>query len=183
MERYIGLDVHATSCTMAIMNAAGKRVSWQVVETNGAALVEAVKTVRGAVRVCMEEGTQSSWLYEILSPLVEEVVVVAITEKPSGNKNDTEDAFRLAEMHRTRSFKRTVYKHVGKFKTLRSLVKAYGFLTGDVVRSQVVLQAFRRCVHTGRPGGVQETGPRVLPPGDGARVSGPASPAGRSTVP
>jgi hypothetical protein len=47
-------------------------------------------------------------------------------------------------MHRTRSFKRTVYKHVGKFKTLRSLVKAYGFLTGDVVRSQNRLKAAYR---------------------------------------
>jgi hypothetical protein len=88
-------------------------VGWQVVETHGAALVEVVKSVRGAVRVCMEEGTQSSWPYEILSPLVEEVAVVTITEKPSRNKNDTGDAFRPSEMHRTRSFKRTASKDAG----------------------------------------------------------------------
>jgi len=46
MERYLGLDVHATSCTLAVMGPTGKRLSWEVVETNGEALVEAVKKIR-----------------------------------------------------------------------------------------------------------------------------------------
>ena len=66
MKKFTGMDVHATSCTIAIMSATGKRLSWEVVETNGAALVEAVKKIRGAVYLCMEEGTQSAWLCEIL---------------------------------------------------------------------------------------------------------------------
>lgn len=146
MERYLGLDVHATSCTLAVMGPSGKRISWEVVETNGEALIEAVKRVRGAVHLCIEEGTQSAWLYEILSPLVAEMVVVAGSKRAPGNKNDTEDAFGLAEVHRTKSFKerRRVYKELGAFKRLRSLVKTYQFVTEDLARSKNRLKAVYR---------------------------------------
>ena len=109
MEKYIGLDVHASSCTMAIVSSTGRRLSWEVVGTYGQALVEAVKKTMGAVQPCIEEGTQSAWLHEILSPLLAEWVVFGVTEEAPASKNDTEDAFRLAEMHRTGSIKRRVY--------------------------------------------------------------------------
>ena len=32
MDRYIGIDVHAKSCTVAVMDTAGKRVSQHVIE-------------------------------------------------------------------------------------------------------------------------------------------------------
>ena len=47
------------------------------VETNGQALVEAVRNIPGRVHLCLEEGTQSAWLYELLAPHVVEAVVVA----------------------------------------------------------------------------------------------------------
>jgi hypothetical protein len=34
MERYIGLDAHASSCTLAVVDASGKRLGSHVVETN-----------------------------------------------------------------------------------------------------------------------------------------------------
>ena len=37
MERYLGLDVHAGSCTLAVLSQSGKRLSDLVVETNGQA--------------------------------------------------------------------------------------------------------------------------------------------------
>jgi len=39
MDRYIGLDAHAVSCTLAIVSEASKRLRDCPVETNGAALV------------------------------------------------------------------------------------------------------------------------------------------------
>lgn len=146
MERYLGLDVHATSCTLAVVGPSGKRLTWQVLATNGEALVDAVKQVRGAVHLCIEEGTQSAWLYEILSPLVAEMVVVGGSARVHGNKNDTEDAFALAELHRTGNFgeRKRVFKEAGGFKQLRSVVKTYGFLTEDLVRSKNRLKASYR---------------------------------------
>ncbi len=45
MERYIGLDVHAASTTLVVISQSGKRVHRAVVETNGSALVEAIRMI------------------------------------------------------------------------------------------------------------------------------------------
>ena len=45
MRRYIGLDAHAASCTLAIVAETGKRLRDFPVETNGAALVEAIRAI------------------------------------------------------------------------------------------------------------------------------------------
>jgi hypothetical protein len=47
MDKYIGLDVHATSCTVAIIDARGKRTGHHVLETNGQVLVEFFKAQTG----------------------------------------------------------------------------------------------------------------------------------------
>jgi hypothetical protein len=96
MDKYIGLDVHATSCTAAIIDARGKKLGSHVIETNGQALVEFFKRQAGTLHVCMEEGTQSGWLAEILTPHVERLIVVHASES-HGPKSDEHDAFSLAE--------------------------------------------------------------------------------------
>ena len=70
MDRYVGLDGHARSCTLGVIGPSGKRLKSMVVETNGQALVEAVRGIAGQVHLCLEEGTQSAWLYELLAPHV-----------------------------------------------------------------------------------------------------------------
>src|SRR5262245_11681075 len=100
MERYIGLDVHVASTTFAVMGASGRRLGSHVVETNGQALVQQLKAIPGKRHVCLEEGTQSAWLYEILSPHAEEVVIAMVTES-RGQKDDQRDAFDLADRLRT----------------------------------------------------------------------------------
>ena len=40
MERYIGMDVHAASCTLAVISEKGRKLKDFPVETNGQALVE-----------------------------------------------------------------------------------------------------------------------------------------------
>ena len=62
MQRYIGLDVHAASSTLAVISQAGKHLQTAVVETNGRALVEAIRMIPGNKHLCFEEGTQSAWL-------------------------------------------------------------------------------------------------------------------------
>jgi hypothetical protein len=43
MERYLGLDVHAASCTLAVISERGRKLRDFPVETNGQALVEAIR--------------------------------------------------------------------------------------------------------------------------------------------
>ena len=43
MERYIGLDAHASSCTLGVMMPSVQRIGSHVVETNARCLIEAVR--------------------------------------------------------------------------------------------------------------------------------------------
>ena len=143
MERYIGLDVHAASTTFAVIGESGKRLGTHIVETNGQALVEQLKSIPGKRHVCLEEGTQSAWIYEILSPHAEEVVVAMVPES-RGQKSDERDAFHLAEQLRTGAIKKRVFKEVGAYKTLRELGHTHAMVVQDVVRVQNRIEALYR---------------------------------------
>ena len=78
MERYIGLDAHASSCTLGIVGPSGKRLGSQVVETNARALIEVLRGIPRNRHLCLEEGTLSGWLYEVLEPHVEELTVAGV---------------------------------------------------------------------------------------------------------
>jgi transposase len=143
MKRFIGLDVHAASTTFGVINESGKRLGAHVVETNGQALVEQLKTIPGDKYVCLEEGTQSAWVYEILSPHAKEVTVAVITES-RGQKDDERDAFGLAERLRTGGIQRKVFKEAGQFKTLRELARTHGMIVQDSVRVQNRIKAMLR---------------------------------------
>jgi hypothetical protein len=81
-----------------------------------------------SVRGRREEGTLSEWLYEVLEPHVEELVVAGVRES-RGPKSDKVDAFELAEQLR-----------VGSLETM-----------GHSVRKP---QALRRCQRGRHPGDI-----------------------------
>lgn len=135
MDRYMGLDAHASSCTVAVVGPSGRRLHAQVVETNAGALIRVLRGIPGTRHLCLEEGTHASWLYEVLSPHVEEIVVAAVRQS-RGQKSDKLDAFGLAEQLRIGAIKRKVYKKRGEFGALRYQAKAYTLLVADSVRVQ-----------------------------------------------
>jgi transposase len=143
MKRYIRLDVHTASTTFGVINESGKRVGSHVVETNGQALVEQLKTIPGERYVVLEEGTQSGWVYEILSPHAKEVFVAAVPER-RGQKDDERDAFHLADELRTGAVKKRVFKDTGEFKTLRELGRTHMMVVHDVVRVENRIKAMFR---------------------------------------
>lgn len=143
MERYIGLDVHSTSCTFAVLGEGGRKLKHEVVETNGRALVEFLKLIPGNKHLIFEEGAQSAWLYEILKHQVFEIVVTPAVRN-SGPKSDKIDAFALAESLRTGAVKKRVTKEVGAFGRLCSLTRAYSQIMRDHVRAQNRLRAIFR---------------------------------------
>jgi transposase len=143
MDRYIGIDVHARSCTFAVVDAAGKRVAEHVVETNGQALVECLRMIPGQRHVCIEEGTQSTWLYEILLPHAQQMVVTNVTDS-RGQKSDHRDAFALAEKLRTGSIEHRVFKEVGTYRKLRELGRVHSMVVRDSVRVQNRIKSFMR---------------------------------------
>lgn len=143
MERYIELDAHGDSCTFGVIGPSGRRLRQDVVETNGAALVQYVRSIPGSKYLCLEEGTQSNWLYEILSPHVEKIVAAGLTDS-RGQKSDASDAFRRAEELRTGTVKISVFKAPRQFSRLRELARVHSMLVRDVVRVQLRLKAMYR---------------------------------------
>ncbi len=135
MDRYIGLDAHSSSCTVAVRGPSGRKLQCQVLETNASALINFLKTIPKNRRLIFEEGNHSSWLYEVLAPHVQEIVVVAV-QRSRGQKDDEHDAFGLAEDLRIGDVKVRVYKKQGEFAILSHLVKAHGTLVADTVRCQ-----------------------------------------------
>ncbi|MHC4073445.1 MAG: IS110 family transposase [Planctomycetota bacterium] len=133
MERYIGLDAHASSCTVAVVGPSGRRLQSQVLETNAQALINFLLTIPGNRHLCLEEGTLANWLYEVLSPHVQEMVITG-TRKRRGPKSDKMDAFGLAEKLRIGAVKTRIYKNRGTFARLAEVSRAYTNLVSDVVR-------------------------------------------------
>jgi transposase len=143
MDRYVGLDGHAQTCTVAVMSAAGKRLTSKVVETSERLLVDAMRSIGGDVHLCLEEGAQSAWLHEILSAHVCEIVVV-VPEKNHGPKDDLRDAWARAEDIRTGRVRTRVYKAPKHLAALRSAACAHRLAMRDVVRIKNRLQAVLR---------------------------------------
>jgi transposase len=98
---YVGMDVHPATISIAVMNEQGRVVSEAIIETKTEAVRNFIKSLRGERHVTLEEGTQAAWLYDLLSPLVAEVIVCNPRHNKllhSGNKSDRVDARRLAEL-------------------------------------------------------------------------------------
>ena len=151
MERTIGLDAHGASCTFAVVGPSGRKLRQHVEETSGAAMVQYLRAIPGRNHLCLEEGTQSAWLYEILSPHVAEVVVTGIRES-RGPKSDARDAFQRAEELRTGRVETSVFKSPGRFSRLRELSRVHSMLDQDVVRVQGRLKAMYRGRGVSAPG-------------------------------
>src|SRR3984957_4398473 len=102
-KKYIGMDVHKESISIAVMNGAGKIGMECVIETKASMILQLVDGLRGDLHVTFEEGTSAAWLYDLLKPHVTRVVVCDPRKNVSmkkGNKGDKIDARRLAELLR-----------------------------------------------------------------------------------
>src|SRR3974390_1118304 len=73
--KYVGMDVHKESISIAVRNAAGKIVMECVIETKAGTILQFFDGLRGEVQVTFEEGTWAAWLYDLLKPHVTKVVV------------------------------------------------------------------------------------------------------------
>ena len=98
-EKYIGLDVHQATISVAVMDATGKLVMECILETKASTILQFFAGLRGSLSVAFEEGTSAAWLYDLLKPHVTRVVVCNPRKTAllkHGNKNDRIDAGKLA---------------------------------------------------------------------------------------
>ena len=73
--KYVAMDVHTETISVAVLNSLGKVVMESILETKASTLLHFIRGLRGSVLVAFEEGTWAAWLYDLLKPHVTQVVV------------------------------------------------------------------------------------------------------------
>lgn len=102
--KYIGMDVHKEATVIAVVNGSGKLMMESIVETKASSILQFIHGLRGELHVTWEEGTWAAWLYDLLKPQVQEVLVCDPRRNAllkEGNKSDKIDARKLADLLRT----------------------------------------------------------------------------------
>jgi transposase len=142
--KYVALDVHQATTSASVRDESGRVIARTVLPTEGPALVEFFRGMRGAIHVAFEEGTQADWLHGLVTPLVQRVVVCDRRgQAGSGNKGDQQDADALAELLR-RGGLRAVYHGSAHRADLRELTRTYRTLVEDSTRVMLRLKALFR---------------------------------------
>ena len=129
--KYIGLDVHKESISIAVRNAAGKLVMECVIETKANAILDFIHGLRGELQVTLEEGTWATWLYDLLKPHVTNLVVCNPRKNAllkEGSRSDRIDARKLAELLRNGSLS-AVYHGENGLSVLKAELQAFSLFS------------------------------------------------------
>src|ERR1700730_2238776 len=144
--KYIGMDVHKEAIVIAVQNESGKLVMETIVETKASSILQFIHGLRGELHVTWEEGTWAAWLYDLLQPQVQHIVVCNPRRNAllkEGSKSDRVDARKLAELLRS-GMLRAVYHGENGLRTLRELGRSYQTIGKDLTRVMNRLKAVYR---------------------------------------
>ena len=142
--KYIGMDVHKAMTVIVVLDSAGKVLAEAIIETKGSTILDFLKSQRGTLHVAFEEGTQATWLYDLILPHVAGVIVCdprKITRQ--GNKTDKVDAKLLAELLRTGLLK-PIYHGEKSTRAVKELALSYISVIEDGTRIKNRLKALFR---------------------------------------
>ena len=145
-KKYIGMDVHQTSISIAVRDATGKLVVESIIETKATTILEFIRGVQGTLWATFEEGTSAAWLYDLLKPYVAKVIVCDPRKNAllnAGNKNDRVDARKLSQLLHA-GLLTPVYHGENGVRTLRELCRSYLTVTKDLTRVMNRLKALYR---------------------------------------
>src|SRR6202521_1022789 len=109
--KYIGMDIHKETISIAVMNGDGKLVMESIIETKAITILQFIQGLRGDLQVTWEEETWAARLYDLLKAHGTELGVCdprknALMKR--GNKSDKIDARKLADLLRG-GYLRSVY--------------------------------------------------------------------------
>jgi transposase len=145
-EKYIGLDVHQATISVAVVDSQGKLIMESILETKASTILEFLAGLRGALSVTFEEGTWAAWLYDLLKPHVAHLIVCNPRKNAvlkQGNKSDKIDARKLAERLRLNDLKPVYHGETG-VRMLRELARSYLTVVKDLSRVMNRLKALYR---------------------------------------
>src|SRR6201997_1818506 len=145
-EKYIGMDVHQATISVAVMDSSGKLIMECILETKATTILEFIRGLRGTLSVTFEEGTSAAWLHDLLKPHVSRLVVYDPRKNAllkDGNKSERIDARTLAELLRGNQL-HPVYHGEHVVRTLKELGRSYLTIAQDVTRVMNRIKALYR---------------------------------------
>ena len=125
--KYIGLDVHQATISVAVLDSRGNLVMEAILETKAETILQFIHGLRGSLHVTFEEGTWAAWLHDLLQPHVTRVLVCDPRKNALlkvGNKSDRIDARKLAELLYLNKLN-PVYHGENGIRTLKELARSY----------------------------------------------------------
>src|ERR1700731_2807050 len=145
-EKYIGMDVHQATISVAVMDSSGKLIMECILETKAATILEFIDGLRGTLSVTFEEGTSAAWLHDLLKPHVSHLVVCDPRRNAllkDGSKSDRIDGRKLAELLHGNKL-HAVYHGEHGVRTLKELGRSYLTITKDLTRIMSRIKALYR---------------------------------------
>src|SRR5258708_12192242 len=114
-EKYIGMDVHQATISVAVMDSSGKLIMECILETKAATILEFIAGLRGTLSVTFEEPRRNALLKD-------------------GSKSDRIDARKLAELLHGNKL-HAVYHGEHGVRPLKRLGRSYLTITKDFTRT------------------------------------------------
>jgi transposase len=149
--KYVALDVHQATTVAAVREQSGRVIARSILPTEATALVEFFRGMRGSVHVVFEEGTQAQWLHDLLSPVVDQLIVCDRRGEHRGNKSDRMDTDKLSKRLLSGDL-RAVYHGSSDRLTLQELTRTYMNLVEDSTRTMLRLKSLFRARAIRAPG-------------------------------
>jgi transposase len=144
--KYIGLDVHQATISVAVLDSAGNLVMEAILETKAETILQFLHGLRGSLHVTFEEGTCAAWLHDLLKPHVTQVLVCDPRKNAlikAGNKSDRIDARKLADLLYLNKLNPVYHGETG-IRALQEVARSYLALTRDTTRVMNRLKALYR---------------------------------------
>ena len=147
---YLGLDLHASTCTLGIMADDGTYLGHQHFPTAESQLIPRVVQIEAKTkRLALEEGSLARWVACTLEPYVDEVLVcdprenALISRNP--HKSDAADAYMLCRLLRLGELKRVYQAREDHRAVFKAAVQHYLDMRGQqVALKQKIKAMFRR---------------------------------------
>ena len=98
--KYIGMDVHQATISVAVRDSRGNLVMKAILETKADTILELIHGLRGSLSVTFEEGTWAAWLHDLLQPHVTRVVACDPTQECPVESRKTAALFKRDEIWR-----------------------------------------------------------------------------------
>jgi transposase len=144
--KYIGLDVHQATISVAVLDSAGRLLMEAVLETKAETILQFLRGLHGSLHVTLEEGTCAAWLHDLLKPHVAHVLVCDPRKNAlikAGNKSDRIDARKLADLLYLNKLSPVYHGETG-MRSLKEVARSYLALTRDTTRVMNRLKALYR---------------------------------------